>query len=40
VLRNYNYFKVEVEIGQHPGSFTFAYRLGQYVEAELSWEYF
>jgi len=40
VLRNYNYFKVEVEIGQHPGSFTFAYRAGQYVEAELSWEYF
>ncbi|MBN2081779.1 trypsin-like peptidase domain-containing protein [bacterium] len=23
VLRNYNYFNIEVEIGQHPGSFTY-----------------
>lgn len=40
VLRNYNYLTIEVEIGQHPGSFTFAIPVGQYAEVALSWEYF
>lgn len=40
VLRNFSYFKVEVEIGQHPGSFTFVVPTGQFGETERSWEYF
>lgn len=36
VLRNYNYFKVEVMIGQHPGAFAFMTGEG----AEYSFEYF
>ncbi|GEM_PF-1972462 len=38
VLRNYNYFKVEVEIGQHPGSFAFVSGAG--LSYEFSFEYF
>lgn len=40
VLRNYNYFQVEVEIGQHPGAFAFISGAGQALSYEFSFEYF